>query len=43
MCIQEFFDNIPQDQWHLNDPAIVEQYEDFTIAKFLEWIIGNLI
>jgi len=43
LCMQEFFDNIPQDQWHINDPAFVKQYEDFTIVKFREWIIENLI
>ena len=43
LCMQEFFDNIPQDQWCINDPAFVKQSEDFAIVKFREWIVENLI
>jgi hypothetical protein len=43
LCMQEFFDDIPQDQWRIKDPAFVKQSEDFAIAKFREWILENLI
>ena len=34
LCMQEFFDGIPQDQWHVKDPAFVRQSEGFAISKF---------
>jgi hypothetical protein len=43
LCMQEFFDNISQDQWRIKDPVFVKQSEDFAIAKFREWIIEQLI
>jgi hypothetical protein len=43
LCMQEFFDDIPQDQWRIKDPAFVKQSEDFAIAKFREWILEHLI
>ena len=43
LCMQEFFEGIPQDQWHVKDPAFVKQSEDFAIAKFREWIIEQVI
>ena len=43
LCMQEFFDNIPRDQWRIKDPVFVKQSEDFAIAKFREWIIEQLI
>ena len=42
LCMQEFFDDIPQDQWRIKDPVFVKQSEDFAIAKFREWIIEQL-
>ena len=42
LCMQEFFDGIPQDQWRVKDPAFVKQSEDFAIAKFREWIIEQI-
>ena len=42
LCMQEFFDSIPQDQWKLNDPAFVKQSEVFAITKFKEWIIEQI-
>jgi hypothetical protein len=42
LCMQEFFDGIPQDQWRVRNPAFVKQSEDFAIAKFREWIIGQI-
>lgn len=38
LCMQEFFEGIPQDQWRVKDPAFVKQSEDFAISKFGEWI-----
>jgi hypothetical protein len=42
LCMQEFFDDIPQDQWRVKDPAFIEQSEDFAIVKFREWIIEQI-
>jgi len=42
LCMQEFFDGIPQDQWRVKDPAFVKRSEDFAIAGFREWIIGQV-
>jgi hypothetical protein len=42
LCMQEFFDGIPQDQWRIKDPAFVKQSEDFAIAKFREWVIEQV-
>jgi hypothetical protein len=43
LCMQEFFENIPQDQWQVKDPAFVKQSEDFAISKFCDWIIEQVI
>jgi hypothetical protein len=42
LCMQEFFDGIPQDQWRVKDPAFIKQSEDFAILKFREWIIEQI-
>jgi hypothetical protein len=42
LCMQEFFEGIPQDQWRVKDPAFVKQSEDFAKAKFREWIIEQI-
>jgi hypothetical protein len=42
LCMQEFFDGIPQDQWRVKDSAFVKQSEDFAIAKFREWVIDQI-
>ena len=42
LCMQEFFDGIPQDQWRVKDPVFVKQSEDFATAKFREWIIEQI-
>lgn len=42
LCMQEFFDGIPQDQWRVKDPAFVRQSEEFGIAKFREWVIEQV-
>jgi hypothetical protein len=43
LCMQEFFDGIPQEQWRVKDPAFIKQSEDFAIAKFRDWIIEQVI
>lgn len=42
LCMQEFFEGIPQDHWRVKDPAFVKQSEDFATAKFREWIIEQI-
>jgi hypothetical protein len=42
LCMQEFFDSIPQEQWKLKDPAFIKQSEIFAITKFKEWIIEQI-
>ena len=42
LCMQEFFDSIPQDQWKIKDPAFIKQSEVFAITKFREWIIEQI-
>lgn len=38
LCMQEFFDGIPREQWRTKDPTFVKQSEEFAISKFREWI-----
>jgi hypothetical protein len=42
LCMQEFFDSIPQDQWKINEPAFIKQSEVFAITKFKEWIMEQI-
>lgn len=42
LCMQEFFDGIPQDQWQVKDPAFVKRSEDFAISGFREWIVAQV-
>ncbi len=42
LCMQEFFDAIPQNQWRVKDPVFVKQSEEFAIAKFRQWILGQV-
>ena len=42
LCMQEFFDSIPQDQWKTKDPAFIKESEEFSINKFREWIIEQI-
>jgi hypothetical protein len=42
LCMQEFFDSIPQEQWKINDPAFIKQSEDFAITNFKDWIIEQI-
>jgi hypothetical protein len=38
LCMQEFFDAIPQDQWRVKDPAFILQSEEFAMLKFRGWV-----
>ncbi len=42
LCMQEFFDSIPQDQWNIKDPEFIKQSEEFAIKKFDEWILAQM-
>lgn len=42
LCMQEFFDGIPQDQWRVKDPVFVKQSEEFAIEKFRGWVIEQV-
>jgi hypothetical protein len=42
LCMQEFFDSIPEDQWKIKDTAFIMQSEEFTITKFKDWIIEQI-
>ena len=42
LCMQEFFDSIPQDQWRVKDPSFIRSSEDFAINRFCEWIIEQV-
>jgi hypothetical protein len=42
LCMQEFFDGIPQDQWRVKDPEFIKQSENFAIAKFREWVVEQV-
>ena len=42
LCMQEFFDSIPQEQWRLKDPAFIRSSEDFAIARFCDWVIEQV-
>ena len=42
LCMQEFFDSIPQEQWKTKDPAFIKESEEFSINKFRDWIIEQI-
>ena len=42
LCMQEFFDSIPQAEWKIKDPAFIKQSEVFAIIKFKEWIVEQI-
>jgi hypothetical protein len=42
LCMQEFFDSIPQAEWRIKDPAFIKQSEAFAIIKFKEWIVEQI-
>ena len=42
LCMQEFFESIPQEQWKLNDPSFVKNSEKYAIEKFKGWFIEQV-
>jgi hypothetical protein len=42
LCMQSFFDSIPEDQWKIKDIAFIQQSEEFAITKFKDWIIEQI-
>ena len=42
LCMQQFFESIPEDKWRLNDPLFIKESEEFGIIKFKEWIIEQI-
>jgi hypothetical protein len=42
LCMQEFFDAIPEDQWKIKDPKFIKESEDFAIAKFRDWVLEQI-
>ena len=36
LCMQEFFDSIPQEEWKLKDTIFIKQSEEFAIKQFKE-------
>jgi hypothetical protein len=42
LCMQEFFDSIPEDKWRLKDPYFLKQADETGIRKFVEWIIEQV-
>ena len=42
LCMQEFFDSIPQEEWKLKDTIFIKQSEEFAIKQFKEWIIEQI-
>jgi hypothetical protein len=42
LCMQEFFDSIPENKWRLKDPDFLKQADEVGISKFIEWIIEQV-
>jgi hypothetical protein len=42
LCMQEFFDSIPEDQWKIKDTTFIKHSEEFAITKFKDWIIEQI-
>lgn len=42
LCMQEFFDAIPEEQWKTKDPIFVKESEEFSINKFREWAVEQI-
>jgi hypothetical protein len=42
LCMQEFFDSIPQEQWKTKDSTFIKESEEFSINKFKDWIIEQI-
>ena len=42
LCMQEFFDSIPQEKWRLKDSQFIKQSEEFAIKRFRDWILDQI-
>lgn len=42
LCMQEFFESIPQEQWKLNEPSFVKESEIYAINGFKNWFIEQV-
>jgi hypothetical protein len=42
LCMQEFFDSIPEGKWRLKDPDFLKQADEAGINKFIEWVIEQV-
>jgi hypothetical protein len=42
LCMQEFFDSIPENKWRLKDPDFLKQADEAGISKFIKWIIEQV-
>ena len=42
LCMQEFFDSIPENNWRLKDPDFLKQADDAGINKFIEWVLEQV-
>jgi hypothetical protein len=42
LCMQEFFDSIPQQEWKLKDIQFIKKSEEFSIMRFKDWIIEQI-
>ena len=38
LCMQKFFDAIPQEEWKTKNPNFIRQSEEFAVNRFREWI-----
>ena len=42
LCMQEFFDSIPEAEWKLKDTQFIKQSEEFAIRQFVEWVLAQI-
>lgn len=42
LCMPEFFDAIPQEEWKTEVPNFIRQSEEFAVNKFREWITAQI-
>ena len=40
LCMQDFFDSIPHDQWKISNPGFIKQSE--VGIKFKDWVIKEV-
>ncbi len=42
LCMQEFFDALPPEEWKIKDPSFIKESEEFAINKFKEWVTEQI-